>query len=301
MISRGIGKSAARSIARSMSQFGSGGGVAPSFTPADLTGLQLWLDASDSSTVLNSISPNTPATDGQTVRRWLDKSGNDLHAEQYTAANQPLLDADGQNSKGVLTFDGVNDYLLSGTTSSFNFLHDGTESLVVIVAKAGATANPDATYSFLSTGTGTADVGYALIYRDRSINSENNSLSNSVGRNVQGAYAVDSRTNDVLLPNQYNIIENVIDADNATAANRSLSIVNGGAEFGDNALTNAPVASDADVAMHIGVTWASTTPGNFSSWLLGGIAELIICNDPNTALRSNLRTYLANKWGITLS
>ena len=166
MISRGIGKSAARSIARSMSQFGSGGGVAPSFTPADLTGLQLWLDASDSSTVLNSISPNTPATDGQTVRRWLDKSGNDLHAEQSTAANQPLLDADGQNSKGVLTFDGVNDYLLSGTTSSFNFLHDGTESLVVIVAKAGATADPGINSGYLSTGAGTADIGYTLWFRD---------------------------------------------------------------------------------------------------------------------------------------
>jgi hypothetical protein len=67
------------------------------FTPISLPGLAAWYDASDSSTVLTSLSPDTPATDGQTVRRWLDKSGNGRHLDQEVLASQPS-----RNSPGLL-------------------------------------------------------------------------------------------------------------------------------------------------------------------------------------------------------
>lgn len=59
------------------------------FSPTDIEGLSFWFDANNGA--LNSISPNTPATQGQTVRRWLDLSGNNLNADQATGANQPIL------------------------------------------------------------------------------------------------------------------------------------------------------------------------------------------------------------------
>ena len=65
-----------------------------SVSPLDLAGLQLWLDATDSSTV-------TVATG---VSQWDDKSGNNYNATQGTATEQPAY------TTGVqVTLDGVND------------------------------------------------------------------------------------------------------------------------------------------------------------------------------------------------
>jgi len=293
MIARSVGRSVGRSI-------GAGGfatgGAGPTFSPSDLTGLELWLDASDSSTVLNSISPDTPATDGQAIRRWLDKSGNDRHAEQTTGANQPLLDADGLNSKGVLTFDGINDFFTSGTTSTYNFLHNGTESLVVLVAKAGTTDNPDNFCTYLDTGAVTGStVGFRCAYDDRSAFSRNNQLQIQIRNGVSGDVVLELN-NDKVTPNVFNIIEMKVDADNATLASRSQSIVNGGAEFGSNAASLAASTADAGFPLHI-ARWTYTTV----AYMPIEFAEIIICSDPNAANRENLRNYLASKWGITLA
>jgi hypothetical protein len=80
---------------------------ASGFDPRSIAGLSIWLDGNDSTTILNSVSPDTPATVGQTVRSWLDKSGNGRHAEQTVGANQPTL-----ASGGFVEFDGTNDILM---------------------------------------------------------------------------------------------------------------------------------------------------------------------------------------------
>jgi hypothetical protein len=84
------------------------------FSPASLPGLAAWYDASDSATVLTTVSPNVPATDGQTVRRWLDKSGNNRHLDQATLVNQPKF----VNAVlPAISSDGINDWLrVSGFT-----------------------------------------------------------------------------------------------------------------------------------------------------------------------------------------
>ncbi|MFM6251071.1 MAG: hypothetical protein ACKPEQ_18315, partial [Dolichospermum sp.] len=43
------------------------------------------------------------------------KSGNGRNAIQATATNQPAYTANGLNGKPVLTFDGINDFLVSST------------------------------------------------------------------------------------------------------------------------------------------------------------------------------------------
>jgi hypothetical protein len=78
------------------------------FSPSQLPGLAAWYDAADSSTVLTSVGPDVPATNGQTVRRWLDKSGNGRHLDQATLANQPTLTTTGApNGKPRITFNGA--------------------------------------------------------------------------------------------------------------------------------------------------------------------------------------------------
>lgn len=68
------------------------GGASP-FTPDRLPGLAAWYSADFG--VLNSIGPDVAATDGQQVRRWLDRSGNERHLNQPTLLNQPLLSGGG--------------------------------------------------------------------------------------------------------------------------------------------------------------------------------------------------------------
>ena len=77
--------------------------VAPApFSPADVANLELWLDASDSSTITLDGSNN--------VEQWDDKSGNSgRDAVQATVARRPPLGT--INGVQALDFDGIDDLL----------------------------------------------------------------------------------------------------------------------------------------------------------------------------------------------
>lgn len=77
----------------------------------------LWLDAADSSTVFSDLGV-TPATDGQAVSQWNDKSGNGRHATQATEANRPIFETNTLNGKSVLDYGStINNKFLSGSFS----------------------------------------------------------------------------------------------------------------------------------------------------------------------------------------
>ena len=86
-------------------------GVAvPAFTPASISGLQLWLDASDASTLFTDSAGTTAATaDGDPIGCWKDKSGNNKNATQTDGTRKPLLKTSIQNGRSVCRFDSVND------------------------------------------------------------------------------------------------------------------------------------------------------------------------------------------------
>ncbi len=78
------------------------------WSPAFQPGLELWLDGRTG--VLNAVSPDVPATNGQTVRRWVNRDNPGTYdADQTTGAYQPLYDAPAKS----LVFDGVNDRIRS--------------------------------------------------------------------------------------------------------------------------------------------------------------------------------------------
>jgi hypothetical protein len=83
-------------------------GSATLWTPASLgADLALWLDAEDTA----SITLN-----GSNVSQWSDKSGNNRHATQGTAADQPLYSATGFNGKP--TVENVSgDFMAFGVTT----------------------------------------------------------------------------------------------------------------------------------------------------------------------------------------
>lgn len=74
---------------------------ATGFNPKQIAGLQLWLDASD----LSSISTGTG------VSEWRDKSATGSKWVQATANNQPATGTQTINGRNVLVFDGTNDGL----------------------------------------------------------------------------------------------------------------------------------------------------------------------------------------------
>ena len=78
------------------------------FTNLDQFGL--WLDANDSSTITDNLGA---------VSEWKDKSGNQLHVTQSTAAKQPTTNSTTQNGKNVISFDG-GDYLVCSSTNIQN-------------------------------------------------------------------------------------------------------------------------------------------------------------------------------------
>jgi hypothetical protein len=74
----------------------------PAFSPLQLTGLRLWLDAATSSSMtLNSGN----------VSEWSDLSPEGNDATQATAMNQPAYVANSANGLGSVVFDGSNDFL----------------------------------------------------------------------------------------------------------------------------------------------------------------------------------------------
>jgi hypothetical protein len=64
-------------------------------------GLRLWLDAADTSTIVEDASGF--------VEQWQDKSGNDFDAFQATAAERPILHTSALNDRPAVRFDGIND------------------------------------------------------------------------------------------------------------------------------------------------------------------------------------------------
>ena len=87
------------------------------FTPASISGLQLWLDASDASTLFQNSNGTTAATaDGDPVGYWGDKSGNGRHATQSDGTKKPALKVANQNGKNTTLFDGSNDFLQTASS-----------------------------------------------------------------------------------------------------------------------------------------------------------------------------------------
>ena len=81
----------------------------PPFSPDDIAGLSLWLDADDGSTLTLS---------GSNVTQWDDKSSNGYDVSQGTTSRQPTLQTGVLNSKDGVRFDGTDDILFNDSAAS---------------------------------------------------------------------------------------------------------------------------------------------------------------------------------------
>lgn len=107
----------------------------PSTIPESIPGLQLWLDAADSNTLLQTSGGSLAAVDGDPVGQWLDKSGNGRHAVQASGTSKPALKTGVKNGLNGVLFDGVNDWL---TSPAFSIT--GTNRWLFLVFNLASTA-----------------------------------------------------------------------------------------------------------------------------------------------------------------
>jgi len=118
--------------------------VTNTFSPTNLSGLRLWLDA------------GTAVPTNGSVSLWLDKSGKTNNAVQATTAAQPLLITNLLNALPVVRFDSTNDYFsfqnnpFSGVTQA--------EAFVVIKALADS---PGVTRVLWNFGAGPTYYSYS--------------------------------------------------------------------------------------------------------------------------------------------
>lgn len=108
-----------------------GGVVSAAFTPASLSGLELWLDASDANTLWEDTGATIPAT--TVVGRWDDKSGNGNNALSFGAPYNPTTNSRTMNSKNSLLFSGS--HLLTLPSSLYAFPNLSEYSVFIVFQK----------------------------------------------------------------------------------------------------------------------------------------------------------------------
>jgi|694.fasta_scaffold17646_2 hypothetical protein len=263
--------------------------------PTDLAGLQLWLDASDASTLYDATSGGSLVAADGAVARWEDKSGNARHATQGTSGSRPLRKTSVQGGKDVLRFDGSDDSLsIASSTATFKFLHSA-DSTVFAVFKSGTTSNPgQSTYGILYTCRSSfAVVGYGIDALDSS--PLNDAISLTILRGVGGSYNVYNEINGGFPSNQFALAAFVTKPTNGTAANRSDYRKNGGAASQNNAATGAASAANSQADLTLGMV-----PIDNAGFLNGDIAEIVIYNAAlSDTDRASVENFLISKWHIT--
>jgi hypothetical protein len=259
------------------------GAQPPAWTPASLTGLKAWYDASDTATI--SVS-------GTAVTQWNDKSGNGYNVTQGTSANRPTSGVSTLNSKNVIDFDGTNDFLKAATASDWAFMVNNTNYMLGVVVKVGNTSDPETfcgivTVPDLGTAYPTFNIyaDYRGAKNDLQHYSANSSFNTVIQNTITSTFAANTWSNVGLLGYPAS----------GTAANRSYLYKNNGSAVQTNTATSTPnTATNPATSMEIG------RYQNGSAWLVGSIAEIVIAgssgtNDTNRIL---LRDYFTAKWGV---
>lgn len=247
--------------------------AAAGFAPTDITGCDLWLDASDNSTVLDAT--DTAASDDEAVKTWQDKSGNANHAAQSTAANQPLRRAAEVNGLDALDFDGANDYMV-GTSDLTPRQTDA--KTIFVVCKLDTLAVTHITYTpYNSTSTNgtrgslaynsTVGLNYAVL----------GGFEASTDETVGTASAYIHTYSQSGSGNLHDVMTQWQDGSELTRTSG-----------GDQLLVDKSCTYDVGA-------WNN---GDFTN---GKMCEIIVYDSElSTANRESVESYLGSKWGVTI-
>jgi hypothetical protein len=239
------------------------------FQPIDVPGCQLWLDAADASTVVQSSG---------SISQWNDKSANALTA---TAVNNPTLVANVQNGLPGISLNGSNQYFNLG-----NNLNMGANQLYIfVVSKFNSTADGAIIGKSLYGG----GVGrYSLLRLDSVLiplaqgsgNGNDSGVNFDTNTSVRLLSMIWDRNTIVLYQNGTSVFS--VDLSDSSNATNNNSLLIGAYQNGSGGVP----------------------PQGF--YMNGYIYEILLYLTPTsspitTTQRQQIEGYIAHKWGLSLS
>jgi hypothetical protein len=253
------------------------------FNPSNIAGLSLWLDATTG--LFDATSGgNLVTTDGATVARWEDQSGNARHISQSVSGSRPILKTSVQNGRNILRFDGVADHLF--TTSAFVYSL-GSSTIFCVVSQ---------------TPSSPPSVNASLITERSSTNSFPNYIV--IGNGASNATTLRIFMRDDANANILFSGSSTLQTASGTAFNSSYQLV-GTVDTG----TNMALYINKSSSVNGNYTRSTLTMDRFAvgssrtntatSFFGCDLAEIIIYNSAlSTNNRQLVENYLYSKWGI---
>lgn len=254
--------------------------VVPSGSLTYYTGLTLWFDAADSSTLFQDVAATNPVTaSGQSVQAWKDKSGNGVLATNASAAPTATLAA--QNNNAVVSFASASSQFL--TLSSTAVLPTGNPTISVFIVSSDASATGrGGIFQYGNCSGSYSGTGFQAFYN----NAPNLSFANAYGGGAVGASGGTVNT--------YTVVSAVVGPPGTVNANgwRNGAIYTG--QTNTQWTFNIAAGSTGYVGRYFNY--------NLYEYLNGTIAELMIFNgNMSTTQRQQVEGYLAWKWGLQAS
>ena len=252
-----------------------------SYQPFSPLALQprLWLDASDLTTITES---------GGAVSEWRDKSGNGYAFTQATSTAQPTTGTTTQNGLNVISFDGVDDFMVStAAASEWKFLHDGTEYLFGAVVRRSVAGVQGFFYSTQNLVGGIQQIGARVVFNV--LNNWGTVVYNASNQNI--IVATTSLGTATTVPR---VISGRI-APAAIAVSRATTQLDGDQPTTNNTQTGTLSTANPYATLHLGVQATATT-----QFLGGFIAELVFVTGSAATNqgRQILHNYLNAKWSV---
>ena len=252
------------------------------FSPSDLAPAGWW-DASDTGTL---------TSDANGVATWNDKSTNAKNLGRWFTYG-PNSGVATQNGLNVFKYPNlVNRTLVSGTSSYWSFLIDGSSYVVAAVV------NPIVSGGWQNGGIfGTTRMGYSAggyLYASCPGARSSGWSWNHLVYNSDPGQVVNNSTGNVFTTNTMQVVSLLADCDNATASARSSIFVNGSTAYANNVLTGSP----SSISLPMGLT--SDSWGNGGLVYDGLLAEVVIVTGANATEynRARLHSWLNAKWAV---
>lgn len=246
------------------------------FSPTEISGLALWLDASDGATLFQDSAATTPATaTSDPVGAWLDKSGNARHATQSSSGSRPTISATLTNGKRALAF--------NGTSSTLAIANYAGESGVSGLTRYMVMSQPTAA-GFL-TGTGGSGGNFF-----QQVSFEGRFFSGSAYRSVSMPLYSYLNAGTRILCSVY--------------SGSAATVSDGIQPYGDGALlpqlaTNGTLPTTLSGSASTYFLGSNLNANNFFN---GRTLEVLTYNRELTSTeRRRVEQYLATKYGITLA
>ena len=231
------------------------------FTPKSLTGLQLWLDAADSSTI----------TGTSTVTAWADKSGNGNNGIPISSG--PTLVQNVQNGLPGLTFPTTASIMLCGN------LLAGTNFSMLAVVK------------YASSGTQYALGEWKIQYGSGLLFTQGNSVVTTVG--TTSTY----NPFGPLTPADTTAFHIYAASLSSSTSSSSVTLI-AGTDGNDTTYTNSNGPNSAATAQPFAVGGAYENSTGYYP-LTGYICEVIVYNSALSKIQlQQIEGYLAWKWGL---